>query len=114
MNKDDFKHGDRITCYIEESYIEDAKISIDKKDNMFICQDECDGSNTNDKLGYKYSWNIYKTSNPESFEIQLVNDNNKVTQLKKFVELQKNQDDISTFEIDKESADLIKKGALRI
>lgn len=51
-----FKHGDRVTCTIDGTKITDAKISIDKNETPYICQNFKDGTNADDKLGYKYSW----------------------------------------------------------
>ena len=35
-----FKHGDRVTCEIENKFIEDARISIDMSGAMYLCQSE--------------------------------------------------------------------------
>lgn len=53
-----FKHGQRVTCEINEVKIDDAKISIDKDGKVFICQNTCSGIHTDYKLGYKYSYQI--------------------------------------------------------
>ena len=114
MNKDDFEHGDKVTCYIKDVQIKDAKISINENGDVYICQNKKDGSNADDKLEYKYSWNIYRNRNSNSFEKQLLHESVQVTNLQKVVELQKIQDEISVSQIDKESASLIKQGAARI
>ena len=53
-----FKHGQRVTCEIDGVKIDDAKISIDKDGEVFICQNKYDGDEPEDKLGYKYGWKI--------------------------------------------------------
>ena len=50
-----FNHGDKVTCSIEGTKIEDAKISIES-DRYYICQNHKSGQVANDRLGYKYSW----------------------------------------------------------
>ena len=55
-----FKHNQKVTCEIDGIKITDAKISIDESGNPFICQNEVDGSEAEDKLGYKYSWLLTK------------------------------------------------------
>jgi len=68
-----FKHNQKVTCEIDGTKITDAKISIDKDGTPYICQNEKDGSWTEDRLGYKYSWQLNK---------DFTNDN--VTNLKPF------------------------------
>lgn len=53
-----FKHGDSVTCSIDDTIITDAKISIDSDGTPFICQNECEGAYTGNRLGYKYSWKL--------------------------------------------------------
>lgn len=68
-----FYHGQSVIAGLpnsdddsdEEIIIEDCKISINddqigKKDQIefFICQNQKDGSNANDKLGYDFSWHV--------------------------------------------------------
>jgi len=58
-----FKHGDKVTCYIDGVYINDARISINTEPDslnavIHICQNIKDGHSIDDKLGYKYSWSI--------------------------------------------------------
>jgi len=53
-----FKHNDKVTCSIGGTKITDARISIDKDGRPFICQNERDGTDAENKLGYKYSWVI--------------------------------------------------------
>lgn len=61
------RHGMRVTCTIEGTKIDDAKISIDKKKNIYICQDHKDGNFTEDKLGYQHSWIIKYATNLDCF-----------------------------------------------
>lgn len=59
-----FKHGQRVSCVIEyygsKRIITDAKISIDKYGTPFICQNRCSGNSTQDKLGYRFAWQLRK------------------------------------------------------
>ncbi len=48
-------HGMEVRCVIDGTLIEDAKISIDYS-GIYICQNELEGLECSDKLGYKYSW----------------------------------------------------------
>lgn len=63
-----FKHGDKVTCYIEGEYIDDAMISIDS-DRPYICQNIRYGLEAEDKLGYKYSFGL----NRDFTEMQVKN-----------------------------------------
>ena len=54
-----YTHGQKVKCTICEIEINDAKISINKDGNKFICQNEIDGASADDLLGYKYSWSLY-------------------------------------------------------
>ena len=53
-----FKHNEKVTCEINGTKITDARISIDSNGDPFICQNEEDGVNAENKLGYKYSWSL--------------------------------------------------------
>lgn len=53
-----FKHGMKVTCTIDGTKIEDAKISINDSGEVFICQNEELGSEADRLLGYKYSWSF--------------------------------------------------------
>lgn len=55
-----FKHGCRVTCEINGTKITDARISIDEDGTPYICQDIKSGNPVDDKLGYKYSWELDK------------------------------------------------------
>jgi len=56
-------HGMKVTCEIEGKKITDAKISKDANGDLFICQNKCPSVVTaENKLGYIYSWIIYKGS----------------------------------------------------
>lgn len=55
-----FTHGQRVLCTIHGTEIKDAKISIDEDGTPYICQNEQDGYDAKDKLGYKYSWKLEK------------------------------------------------------
>lgn len=47
--------GRRVSCCIEGTAIEDAKLTKEGT-YFYICQDEKDGRDAYDKLGYKHSW----------------------------------------------------------
>jgi hypothetical protein len=53
-----FQHGDRITCVISGEEITDAKISINRNGNVYICHNRAtkSGSQPSNKLGYSYGW----------------------------------------------------------
>lgn len=58
MKFEDYKHGQKVTCKIHDTVIDDAKISI-KGHSIYICQNLRDGADSNgmvNKLGYRYSW----------------------------------------------------------
>lgn len=60
------KHGQRIKVDIEwedEIYkIDNSKVSIDDNGVFYICQNYIDAADTNDKLGYKYSYLVLSMS----------------------------------------------------
>jgi len=56
-------HGAYVTCKIigaegKVHLIKDARVSINRNGNIYICQHEVAGANAIDKLGYPYSWYI--------------------------------------------------------
>lgn len=53
-----FKHGEYVKCTIDETVIDDARISINEDGRYFICQDLVEGISADDKLGYKHSWKL--------------------------------------------------------
>jgi len=55
-----FNHNDKVTAIIDGTEILDARISIDKDGTPFICQNEKDGADAENKLGYMYSWELKK------------------------------------------------------
>lgn len=67
-------HGKRITCDIRGKYIDDARISVEENNNIYICQNEIDGISCEETFGYKCSYLI--SSNNEHYEnlIQPCND----------------------------------------
>ena len=85
-------HGTKVTCEIEGKEITDAKISKDADGSFFICQDKKRGTGAENKLGYKYSWEI---GNVESADD--LNDS-AVTNLK-IIGKTKDISDISTYMI---------------
>ena len=62
----ELKHGMKVTCEIEGKEITDAKISKDADGSFFICQDKKRGTGAENKLGYKYSWEIGSESVADS------------------------------------------------
>jgi len=54
--------GDYITCFISGQYIDSARIYVsDNPNTIYICQNQCNGDHSPDKLGYVYSWvSFYK------------------------------------------------------
>lgn len=53
------KHGDRVTCEIDGTKIDDARISVDRDGDYFICHNKksCNGSRRPDNMfDYKYFW----------------------------------------------------------
>lgn len=71
-------HGKKVTCKIQGEYIADAVISVGKAENVYICQNIFDGSDAEDKFGYKHSWAVsreidpYEDCNRHCTEIELV------------------------------------------
>ena len=53
----EYKHGQSFTAMIDSIPVK-GKISINSSGVVFLCQDEQSGCNTDNKLGYKYSWTI--------------------------------------------------------
>ena len=85
-------HGTKVTCDIEGKKITDAKISRNANGDFFICQNKCLSVVTaENKLGYKYSWLIYKGSVGDL-------EANEVTNLK-IVGKHKDISDISNYEV---------------
>ena len=69
-------HGENVRAVVETSYtetklveIDDCKLYIDeecdddKEATCFLCQNEVDGGDAPDKLGYKYSWYVRLNQN---------------------------------------------------
>ena len=57
-----YHHHQKVTCVLQGFDIKDARISIDKDGQPYICHNDerFDGSAADDLLGYKYSWEINK------------------------------------------------------
>ncbi len=55
------KHGDRVTVTIGGEDITDAKISISKGGDIYVCHNDknFNGAGAEDKLGYEYSWGFW-------------------------------------------------------
>lgn len=52
----ELQHGDKVRCVIDNQLIEDAKISIDQKGYIWICQNDLlSGPSIANMLGYKYA-----------------------------------------------------------
>ena len=83
-------HGMKVTCEIEGKKITDAKISKDANGSFFICQDKKRGTGAENKLGYKYSWEIGNVESADDLS------GSAVTNLK--LKPVKDISDISTYE----------------
>jgi len=62
-----FQHGDHVTCTINGMEVTDARISINKNDEPFICQNESEGGEERyceDMLGYKLARRLHKNFEP--------------------------------------------------
>ena len=59
-------HGTKVTCEIEGKKITDAKISKEGDGSFYICQNKKEGVTAENKLGYKYSWEIGSESVADS------------------------------------------------
>lgn len=55
----ELKAGARVTCTIFGTKIKNAKLQFEDG-KWYICQNERDGNNCKDKLGYEYSWRFNK------------------------------------------------------
>lgn len=110
-----FKQGERVTCYIQGEFIEDAMVSIDETGEVFICQNKKCGQSASDKLGYKCSWVIYQPNNynADFEEFCRIADIAELKSAEPLVTI-KSDDDILTAEYDQRSVELLKKGAIRI
>lgn len=82
-------HGKRITCDIDGVYIDDARISVNEYDTVFVCQNIKGTNSLTEKFGYKYIWVISR--NRDEYEI----DNRDCTNIIIEVDLDKAIDDIS-------------------
>lgn len=70
-----YTHGQKVMCEIEGVKITDARISINENGRIFICQNEMNGLDADNKLGYKYSHCIFEGTERQLF-------NNFVTNLR--------------------------------
>ncbi len=72
-SKDDLKDGMSFTAEIDGTKCS-GKISIQGNENIYLCQNEQDGSECDDKKGYKYSWLIcYGDDEFESGNFDVIN-----------------------------------------
>ena len=63
-----FHHGDAVTCMIYDVEILDARISINRDGEAFLCQDKVHGAYTPDKFGYQMSWAIGNNADGTTFD----------------------------------------------
>ena len=56
-----FKHGMKVTCVVDGTEIEDARLSKDYEGAWHICQNEKRGITGGELFGYKYSWKFGKS-----------------------------------------------------
>lgn len=54
-----FVHDTPISCYIKDTEIREAKVSINKSGDVYICQNFKNGNAADDRLGYRYSWSLF-------------------------------------------------------
>lgn len=66
------KTGTEITCYINDEFIDDAKLQ-EENGVYYICQDDVEGDYCVDTLGYAYSWSINDGSKDEIKENAVYN-----------------------------------------
>lgn len=58
-----------ISCRLNDKKVDSAKIWYDGLSNdVYICQDVCNGYDSPNKLGYKYSWVISREFMPLHFK----------------------------------------------
>ena len=85
-------HGKKITCYIEGEYIDDARISVEKEDYVYVCQNIKNGTSYIEHLGYQYSWIIsanfepYENYNRECTKIKLVDEDLDILDIDKAID----------------------------
>lgn len=53
----DVRPGVEISCKIEGNTIKHAKLQVEH-DMVYVCQDECQGDECHDRLGFFYSWSV--------------------------------------------------------
>ena len=58
MNVFDLSKGDIVSCKIEEKFIPEGRIQVEKG-AYYICQNHKRGSSCSDKMGYDHSWIVY-------------------------------------------------------
>ena len=68
-----YKHRQVVTCEIKGVKIDDAKISIDDNGYIDICQNKMSGEDTDNKLGYRYSWYIGKGTDQDLKKFNVTN-----------------------------------------
>jgi hypothetical protein len=55
-------HGTKIKVRINGHTECDGAISVDKEYKFFVCTNTTEGNNTEDKLGFKYSWQVTESN----------------------------------------------------
>ena len=63
--------GRRFRCKINETPAE-GKIRVENN-NVYLCQNEMDGAEADDKYGYKYSWSV-SSGSKESLALNYISD----------------------------------------
>ena len=64
------KHGMRVRCKINGMQVDDAKLSIDKNGSVYVCQNEEEGTDAEDKLGYLFSYLFAYKNDTEFGEVE--------------------------------------------
>jgi hypothetical protein len=62
----DFHHGQEFTCWIRGIFCQ-GKISIDQRGRIFLCQNVEEGTSTENKFGYRYSYVITSLRSRQGF-----------------------------------------------
>lgn len=86
--------GMRVKAVIDDVVIDDAKVYVDRKDRIYICQNQKDGSEADDKLGYKYSWVVTGVNEDDHTSM--------------------NRSDVTNFEVVGESMENLKTGDILV
>jgi hypothetical protein len=85
--REELYHGMEVTCQIYDTYIDNAKISINENGDIYICQNKIDDNIADNTLEYNYSWQYYYNGfrpNPYDRNISNLQPKNKIMEDKEF------------------------------